>query len=179
MTIIPTPTGRHRSRPEGDAVEFTRTYRASIQDVWAAVTESDRLARWIGFYSGDPREGHVQFTMNAEGEDNMIPVRYDIRRCEPPRILQIHATDDFGTWDLVVELTEDRGITTLTLAEIVNDPSMIENTGPGWEYYLDRLIAAMDGTDPAAIDFDDYYPTQQEYYRRIQRAITDSAASSS
>ncbi|MEE4021738.1 SRPBCC family protein [Gordonia sp. PKS22-38] len=176
MTTI--PTGRRRLRPEGDSVEFTRTYRASIEDVWAAVTESDRLARWIGFYSGDPQEGHVQFTMNAEGEDNMVPVRYDIRRCEPPRILQIHTTDDFGTWDLVVELAEARGITTLTLAEIVNDPATIENTGPGWEYYLDRLTATMDGTDPATIDFDDYYPTQREYYLRIQRAIIDAATSS-
>ncbi len=98
MTLI--PSGRRRLRPEGDAVEFTRTYRTPISDVWAAVTESDRLARWIGFYTGDPTQGYVQFTMNAEGEDNMIPVRYDIRRCEPPRVLQIRATDDFGTWDL-------------------------------------------------------------------------------
>ncbi|MED5799671.1 SRPBCC family protein [Gordonia sp. Z-3] len=175
MTLI--PSGRRRLRPEGDAVEFTRTYRTPISDVWAAVTESDRLARWIGFYTGDPTQGYVQFTMNAEGEDNMIPVRYDIRRCEPPRVLQIRATDDFGTWDLVVEMVEADGITTVTLAEMVNDPTAIENTGPGWEYYLDRLTAVMLETDPAAVDFDDYYPAQREYYRLIQQAIVDDATS--
>jgi hypothetical protein len=38
--------------------------------------------------------------------------------------------------------------------------------GPGWEYYLDRLVAAETGGDVAAIDFDrDYYPAMQEHYR--------------
>ncbi|MGS0686750.1 hypothetical protein ACVBEQ_16665 [Nakamurella sp. GG22] len=38
--------------------------------------------------------------------------------------------------------------------------------GPGWEYYLDRLVAAETGGDVAGIDFDrDYYPAMVEYYR--------------
>ncbi|MDL9947913.1 hypothetical protein QSJ19_20480 [Gordonia sp. ABSL11-1] len=67
------------------------------------------------------------------------PTRYDIRRCEPPHVLRVHTTDGFGTWDLIVELIEEDGVTTLTLSQIVDDPVTIENTGPGWEYYLDRL----------------------------------------
>ncbi len=31
-------------------------------------------------------------------------------------------------------MVEADGITTVTLAEMVNDPTAIENTGPGWEY---------------------------------------------
>jgi uncharacterized protein YndB with AHSA1/START domain len=173
MSSSPTPTGWHRDRPEGAAVEFTRTYRAAIADVWAAVTESDRLARWIGFYDGDPRLGHVAFTMNAEGEENMTPTRYDIRRCEPPHVLRVHTTDDFGTWDLIVELIEEDGVTTLTLSQIIDDPTTIENTGPGWEYYLDRLSAVLRGTDPGDIDFDDYYPAQRGYYLSVQREVTE------
>ncbi|AZG48526.1 SRPBCC family protein [Gordonia insulae] len=176
--MTPIPTGEHRVRAEGDAVAFTRTYRAGIDDVWAAVTESDRLARWIGFYSGDPKQGHVAFTMNAEGEENMTPTRYDIRACEPPRLLRVHTTDDFGTWDLIVELAESDGVTTLTLSQIIDDPTTIENTGPGWEYYLDRLSAAIDETDPGAIDFDDYYPAQRDYYLRIQHVVAERAGSS-
>jgi uncharacterized protein YndB with AHSA1/START domain len=170
-----TPTGFFAPRDEGDAVSFVRTFRAPIDDVWAAVTESDRLARWIGFYTGDPTQGHVEFTMNAEG-DEVVPARYNIRRCEPPQVLQIHTTDDFGTWDLIVELTENDGVTTLTLSQIIDDPTTIENTGPGWEYYLDRLISALTGADPNVIDFDDYYPAQQEYYLAIQRRLTDGTS---
>ena len=175
MTNAPIPSGRHRVRRDGDVVEFTRTYRAAVDDVWAAVTESDRLARWIGFFDGDPDEGHVAFTMNAEGEENMTPVRYDIRRCEPPHVLQVHTTDDAGTWDLILELDENSGITTLRLSQIVHDPEVIESTGPGWEYYLDRLSAVVTGTDPADLDFDDYYPAQREYYLTVRDRVNASA----
>lgn len=175
MTNAPIPSGRHRVRRDGDVVEFTRTYRAAVDDVWAAVTESDRLARWIGFFDGDPDEGYVAFTMNAEGEENMTPVRYDIRRCEPPHVLQVHTTDDAGTWDLILELDENSGITTLRLSQIVHDPEVIESTGPGWEYYLDRLSAVVTGTDPADLDFDDYYPAQREYYLTVRDRVNASA----
>ncbi|PYE11768.1 uncharacterized protein YndB with AHSA1/START domain [Williamsia limnetica] len=166
-----TPTGLFSQRDEGDAVSFVRTFNAPIDDVWAAVTESDRLARWIGFFTGDPEQGYVEFTMNAEGDD-VTPARYNIRRCEPPRVLQVHTTDDFGTWDLIVELVETDGVTTLTLSQIIDDPKTIENTGPGWEYYLDRLVAALTDADPNAIDFDDYYPAQKGYYLAIQEKLT-------
>jgi hypothetical protein len=35
------------------------------------------------------------------------------------------------------------------------------------------LVAALNGAHPGAIDFDDYYPAQQEYYLKIQRQVTD------
>ena len=45
--------------------------------------------------------------------------------------------------------------------------------GPGWEYYLDRLVAAETGGDLAAIDFErDYYPAMAEYYREQRDAAT-------
>ena len=44
---------------------------------------------------------------------------------------------------------------------------MAAGVGPGWEYYLDRLVAAETGADVAAIDFDDYYPAQSDHYRAM------------
>jgi hypothetical protein len=49
----------------------------------------------------------------------------------------------------------------------MDDPAMAENVGPGWEYYLDRLVAAETGGDPAAIEFGDYYPAMSEHYRTL------------
>ena len=47
---------------------------------------------------------------------------------------------------------------------MIDDPAGLENIGPGWEYYLDRLVAAETGGDVEAIAWDDYYPAQAAYY---------------
>lgn len=165
-------TGRAGRQDDRDAVLFERTFTAPVTDVWAAVTESGRLERWIGTWTGDPGSGAVRFRMNAEGDD--VPEStYQIRRCEPPRLLEVHTVDDYGAWTLVLELSEAGGVTTLRLAQVLGDPTTIENTGPGWDYYLDRLVAAETGADPAALDFDrDYYPALRDHYLAIQRRFT-------
>lgn len=170
------PTGRHVRRDDEDVVAFTRTFRAPVEDVWAAVTESERLARWIGTWTGDPRDGHVMFEMNAE-EEPMPPARFDIRACEPPHRLTVHSEDEFGAWTLTLRLSESDGQTTLVLEQLVDDVDAIENTGPGWEYYLDRLVAAQSGAEPAEVDWNHYYPAQREYYLGVAEAVRGSAAS--
>lgn len=167
-----TPTGRLERRGDDNLVVFTRTFNAPIDDVWAAVTESDRLARWIGTWTGEPADGFVTFEMNAEG-DVASSSRCNIRDCDPPRHLLVNTEDDFGSWTLDLTLTEEAGVTTLTFGQVIDDPAMIENTGPGWDYYLDRLVAAETGGDVATIDFDrDYYPSQREHYQAMADQIT-------
>ncbi|WP_326797158.1 hypothetical protein OG946_18460 [Streptomyces sp. NBC_01808] len=44
----------------------------------------------------------------------------------------------------------------------------VGEVGPGWEYYLDLLVAARDGAaDTAAPSFDDYYPAQRDYFTSL------------
>jgi uncharacterized protein YndB with AHSA1/START domain len=152
-------------------VVFTRTFRAPVEDVWAAITEPDRLARWIGRWTGDPAEGRVRFEMLHEGE-NAEPEEYEIDVCEAPTRLQLTshmAWDEHtpATWHLELDLAEADGVTTLTFAQSMDDPAMAENVGPGWDYYLDRLVAAEAGSDPAGIDFADYYPALSGHYRAL------------
>ena len=45
---VPKPTGRVETRDGERVLVLTRHFTAPIDDVWAAVTESDRLSRWIG-----------------------------------------------------------------------------------------------------------------------------------
>jgi len=166
-----TATGRLATHEGRDAVAFERTFHAPITDVWAAVTESDRLERWIGTWTGDPASGSVRFRMNAEG-DGVPESTYEIQRCEPPRLLGVRAVDDVGVWTLTLELGEAAGVTTLRLSQVVDDPAHIENTGPGWDYYLDRLVAAETGGDVSAIDFDrDYYPALRDHYVGLQKQL--------
>jgi uncharacterized protein YndB with AHSA1/START domain len=169
-TTMPTATGRRETRDRTDFVVFTRTFRAPIDDVWAAVTESDRLARWIGTWEGDPDEGHVDFRMNAEGDDVAVEL-FTIAACEPPRLLEIHTEPPVGAtvgvgWVIELGLVESDGVTTLEFRQSVPDAEMVASVGPGWDYYLDRLVAAESGGDVSALDFDDYYPKFSDHYRR-------------
>jgi uncharacterized protein YndB with AHSA1/START domain len=172
MTTTPTTpaaTGHKEVREGRDFVVFTRTFRAPIDDVWAAVTESDRLGRWIGTWEGDPTEGHVRFQMCFEGDD--VPgERFEIDLCEPPHRLAITTAMPYDgenpeTWQLRLELTEQDGVTTLTFAQDVPEPEMAHSVGPGWDYYLDRMVVAEAGGDPGSLDFDDYYPGLAAHYR--------------
>lgn len=151
-------------------IEFTRTFRAPIAHVWAAVTESDRLGRWIGEWTGDPAEGAVKFRMTYEGDEH-TPERMQIDECEAPRLLRLTSTvlseGEQQQWHFRLDLTETDGVTTLLFAQDVPTPAMAEGVGPGWEYYLDRLVVAEGGGDPATIVWDDYYPALKEHYQAL------------
>ena len=169
MTTTPTPrpTGRREERRGETHLVFERTFRAPIDDVWAAVTESGRLARWIGEWSGDPGSGSVTFRMTAEGDDVADETIW-IDECAPPRRLVMrsaHPDEPDKLWSWEVDLAESDGTTTLTFAQGVTDATLAEGVGPGWDYYLDRLVAAETGADVAAVDFDDYYPAFKDHYR--------------
>lgn len=162
--MTPQPTGHPVRLDEGDAVLFTRTFATTPDDLWAAITEPARLARWIGTWTGDPADGHVAFSMTAEGDDGSAPMRYDIERCEPPHALTVASTTDFGTWRLVLRVRPTDAGAALDFHHVIDDPAGLADIGPGWEYYLDRLVAAETGGDPDAIDWADYHPAQCAYY---------------
>ncbi len=165
----PIPTGRREERGGTQFVVLERQFKAPIDAVWAAITEPDRLARWIGTWTGDPQTGSVDFQMLYEG-DEVPPEAFTIGACHPPTRLELTSTAPFDgetpvELHLQLDLVEDDGVTTLTYAQSVPDPAMAESVGPGWEYYLDRLVTTETGGDAAAVDFDDYYPSQSGHYR--------------
>lgn len=96
--------------------------------------------------------------MTAEGED-VAPEAVTIHECHPPRRLElswVSSTDDTGSWHLELDLAEAGGVTTLTFAQRLDDAAMATDVGPGWEYYLDRLVAAQAGENVAAVAWADY-----------------------
>jgi uncharacterized protein YndB with AHSA1/START domain len=158
------PTGRISGDGERRTLTITRQFRAPIEDVWAAVTEPTRLARWIGPFTGDPASGRVTLHMTAEDGDPSEEV--EIRECDPPRVLKLTTQVGDDRWLLELFLDEQDGVTTLRFEQPGIDPVAAESVGPGWEYYLDRLVAAETGADVGAIDFDqDYYPAMAAHYR--------------
>ena len=102
--------------------------------------------------------------MLFEGDDHAGETM-TIRVCEPPH--RLHVTSEVGdeVWLLDVDLTHDAGVTTLTLSQPGVTADQAAGVGPGWEYYLDRMVDAETGADPAQRDFErDYYPAMSDHY---------------
>ena len=173
MTADITATGRREVRAGVPHVVLERAFAAPIDAVWAAITEPARLERWIGTWAGDPVDGFVDFRMTAEGDD-VEPERFTILECDPPRRLVVESKSpaqdgDGDVWRLELDLAEAHGTTTLSFAQGLPRADMAENVGPGWEYYLDRLVAAEAGRSVAEVDWDAYYPALSSSYADLFR----------
>lgn len=66
---------------------------------------------------------------------------------------------------LVAQLTEVDGGTILELRQEDLEPGAAPDTGPGWEWYLDRLVASIaDDPPPTLADFEtNYLPMGSAY----------------
>jgi uncharacterized protein YndB with AHSA1/START domain len=163
------PTGILRRTPDGRDLVLIREFRADIEDVWASITEPERTARWFASWTGDPGPGRtIRYRMVFEGED---PPESEMRidACDPPYHLAVSATDDFGTWRLEARLRQDGEVTTLEFVHHLDERANPGEVGPGWEYYLDQLVASRDGSPLP--NFDGYFPAQQAHYEHLNAQL--------
>ena len=126
------------------------------------VLESDRLARWFCTWTGEPRVGAtLELTLVAEEGD--ATSQAEILACEPPTHLAVSTHAQGGTWLLEATLTPiDSNHTRLRFVHHLDEQTKSEEVGPGWEYYLDALVAAMTGNPMP--DFNDYWPSLSSAY---------------
>ncbi|MGI5148699.1 SRPBCC family protein [Plantactinospora sp. CA-294935] len=145
--------------PAGEArtVLLRRTYDTSVDDLWDAVTNPERLPRWFLPVSGDfTLGGRYQLEGNAGGE---------IIRCEPPRLLRLTwifgEPVEGGFSEVEVRLSPGDGAerSVLELEHVaVIDPERWTEYGPGavgvgWDLALLGLGLYLGGgaiTDPNA-----------------------------
>lgn len=158
-----TPTGTLRTAADGTSeLALTRTFRATVDEVWASITESDRLARWYGPYVGETGPGRtIQLTMTAEEGAPTEPIT--IVECEPPHRLVLELGSNDPAWRVTITVAGSDGIATLEFVHHLTDDADAADFGPGWEYYLDRLEAAEQG-DPLP-DWDGTYLALSDHYR--------------
>lgn len=158
------PNGRLVRRADGVDLVVTRSFRAPIDDVWASVTESESTARWFGPWKGEGAPGRtVQVQMAYEDEPVWCDLRIDV--CEPPTRLAVAMEDEHGFWRMELLLSESAGTTELQLVHHLDTAEGIHEIGPGWEWYLDRLVAVRDGSEPKP--FDAYCPAMKAYYESL------------
>lgn len=162
---MPTPTGTvSRISPTEVELALSRVIAADVDDVWASVTSSDRTAAWIGPWSGEARVGAtIQLTMVLEEGDPVVDVRIDA--CDEP----YHVAFDLDDWSLELRLFPLDNGTELILTQTLADPALAESYGPGWEFYLDALLAARDGGPLPS--FDDYHPGMAPYYADLAKGL--------
>lgn len=126
-------------------VRMEDRFDTSIEDLWSAITDPDRLARWIGRFEGDLKLGgefYARFTSTWEG-----PGRVDI--CEPPRRLLV--TMEPGEDDeTVIEavLTPDGDRTRLVVEDRGLPIDQAPVHGAGWQVHLEDLAIYLAG-EPA------------------------------
>lgn len=135
-----------------------------IDDAWEWMTAPARLKKWMGSLKGRARIGAtLQLTMTAENGSPSESL--EVIECEPPRryVVEQRAGDEI--WRLRISLAETDAGTTVFLGHRLDTARLAGSVGPGWEFYLDRLVAAFhEGPMP---DFADYYPQQRPYFERI------------
>lgn len=147
-----------------------RHFDASPETVWTVLTDATECGRWLGTWTGDPATGFVEMTMVAEEGDAKQTVK--ILECRAPEVIRVQQGPEEQPWTLEVRLAENGNATELTFLQPM-DPEfsigMLPDVGPGWEYYMDRLVAAVAGDDADKISWDDYYPALREPYQELAR----------
>jgi uncharacterized protein YndB with AHSA1/START domain len=129
-------------------IVIRKQYPDPVEDVWAAVTESDRLGRWFGTYTGRGRPGGtVEFTVTGEvdaGGEVAAPVTVTIHECDAPRRLVVDIPEDGArAWRVAVDIEPDGAGTVLVFTQEVVEGMNVADVEAGWRWYLDRLGACL------------------------------------
>lgn len=169
-------TGRPETRKGQDYLVLTRTFAASVDDVWAAITEPERLGRWFGTWTGDPATGQVRVRWDFEEE--MADETYAIDACEAPHHLRLHNVneDPSQVWTLDLRLREEAGRTVLDFAQVLNPQLPVTDVGPGWEYYLDRLADSITTGEVSTVGWNGYLDMAPEYAETFGVQAQDGGA---
>jgi len=157
MTAQPKPTGRIR----GNDLVLSRQFRASIEDVWTSITDPASTARWFGRWEGTPGVGN-EIRVQMGFEDGQPWLTKKIEACEAPRRLVLDSVGSAFTSRLELSLKATADGCELEFIHHGIDRARVGDVGPGWEYYLDALVASRG--DAPRPEFDAYYPAQKAYF---------------
>jgi uncharacterized protein YndB with AHSA1/START domain len=166
--VIQQPTGQLDCSSAIPELVYERQLSCSQATAWAALTESERTARWIGSWTGDAMSGSsVEVTWLAEEGTPTESVH--ILKCEPPRRLALAAgPDKDALWLMTMELFETEGGSRLEFRQQMSNGLSPAIVGTGWEFYLDRYVAALEGSE--APPFAEYH-VLQPHYEELQAAM--------
>ena len=163
MTTQDERLGQVTEVPEGVRLQFRRSWPDPVEDVWAALTESDRMVRWIGTYEGERAVGGTgTFTMTHEEE--LVGEPMVIVECVPPHRLVVEWQTDTG-WRVQLDLTREGDSTVLLFTQLFPTGTEVVDYVLGWHWYVDKLDAEVSGR-PAPPHWDTFYAEVGPAYGR-------------
>lgn len=171
--------GSLRSADGKGIVRIEDRYDTGVGDLWEALTDPRRLARWFGHVEGDLRAGGA-FRLYLEGAD--IESTGSVDACEPLHRLLVTTRETDESWrrgqgappfDQTIEatLTADGGQTILVI-EVRGLPlDKIAFYGAGWQIHAENLAAHLAGRERAAAGsrWTELVPP----YQRLAASVTD------
>lgn len=138
--------GSLRSADGKGVVRMEDRFDTAIDDLWSALTDPDRLARWLGEVEGDLRLGGEYrahfFASGWEGTGR-------VEACDPPRRLLVATRDPDVPYSLVdeVTLTADGDRTMLVLEERGMPLDLLAAHGAGVQIHVEDLAAYLAGRE--------------------------------
>jgi uncharacterized protein YndB with AHSA1/START domain len=149
MTVqrpVSRPVGTLRHENGAGVVRMEDLFRTDVHDLWTALTEPGRLARWIADVHGDLHLGgrfEARFTSGWEG-----PGRVDV--CDPPhRLLVTMNPDRDDRTEIEAWIAPDGEGSRLIVEErgLPLDERAVH--GAGWQAHVEDLAVYLDGGSPA------------------------------
>lgn len=96
-----------------------------------------------------------------------------IQECDAPTSFKLELGSDTGhSWFVTAELSHSDGVTTAEFHQILHPEDPVADMGAGWDFYLDRLVAA--NTGKTAPPWADYHPGLVSDYEQIDDSVTCS-----
>jgi len=169
--------GSLRSADGKGVVRIEDRYDTDIDDLWSALTDPARLARWYGQVEGDLRPGG-EFRLYIESSD--LDKTGRVEACEPPRRLLVMTRETEESYrkgrgvppfDEAAEatLTADGDHTSLVI-EVRGMPlDKIAFYGAGWQIHAENLAAFIAGRDRGSSEarWDQLVPPYQDLAAKI------------
>jgi uncharacterized protein YndB with AHSA1/START domain len=149
-------TGNLSAADGKGVVRIEQRYDTTIDDLWSAVVDPDRLARWYGRVEGDLRPGGT-FHTRVDAAD--IDGTGRVEACEPPHRLLVTTRETDESWQRgqgpapfhqTVEATfTTEGDRTRLVIEVRGLPlDRVAAYGAGWQIHAENLAAHLSGGEP-------------------------------
>ena len=162
--------GTLRSQAGKGVVTVQDRFDTGIDDLWAAITDPARLARWLGEVEGDLRVGgefraHFSLASGWEGTGR-------VEACEPPRRLLVRTVDQRKSDEQFIEamLTADGAQTILVWEERGMPTRLLAPYGAGIQAQVEDLgayIAGRKSTD-FGTRWSELHPGYEELAANVQ-----------
>ncbi len=166
--------GSLRSADGSGVVRIEDRYDTDINDLWSALTDPRRLARWWGRVAGDLRPGG-QFRLHVEWDGTGR-----VEACEPPRRLLVTIRESDESWrkgrgappfDETIEATLTAvGDETSLVIQVQGMPlDKIAFYGAGWQIHAENLAAHLAGRERGDSEtrWDELVPAYQDLAANI------------